>query len=179
MSTNSTERSHECAEHDCFASTSRRRFLRDSFLAAAGAMIAVGMSSTAALAMPLEIASAKRAHGSTRAYAVPQADGAQIDRDSEVILVRWQNAVYAFALSCPHQNTALKWDDHDHGFQCPKHHSAFQPNGTYIAGSGRATRNMDRFAIQQQPNGIVVDLDKLYQEDTDTPQWTGAVVRLK
>jgi len=87
--------------------------------------------------------------------------------------------VYAFALSCPHQNTALKWDDRDHGFQCPKHHSRFQIDGDYIDGSGRATRNMDRFAIARDGAGVTVDLDKLYQEDTDGAEWAAAVVKLK
>lgn len=170
--------SDACDEQDCFMPTSRRRFLRDSFLSVAGAMVAVGMSSTAALAMPLEFTSSEGAKGSTRAYSIPAADGAQIDKDNDVILVRWQNAVYAFGLSCPHQNTALKWDDRDHGFQCPKHHSRFQADGTYIAGSGRATRNMDRYAIQSTGGGITVDLDKLFTEDGDGPQWAAAVVKV-
>jgi nitrite reductase/ring-hydroxylating ferredoxin subunit len=179
MTSTEHDLSDNCAERDCFLPTSRRRFLRDSFLAVAGAMVAVGMSSTAALALPLELTEARRASGSVRSYGVPATDGAQIDKDNEVILVRWQNAVYAFALSCPHQNTALKWDDRDHAFQCPKHHSRFDASGAYVAGSGRATRNMDRYAIQQQGSGVTVDLDKLYQEDTDTAQWNAAVIRLK
>jgi Rieske Fe-S protein len=168
----------ECEQQDCFLPTSRRRFLRDSFLSVAGALVAVGMSRNTAFAMPLEFTEAKRANGSTRSYAVPGGDGAQVDKDNDVILVRWQNAIYAFSLSCPHQNTALKWDDRDHAFQCPKHHSRFTPDGSYVAGSGRATRNMDRFAIQRDGNGVTVDLDKLYQEDTDGPQWTAAVIRV-
>ena len=32
-------------------------------------------------------------------YTIPAADGVQIDKDNEVILVRWQNAMYAFNLS--------------------------------------------------------------------------------
>jgi len=158
--------------------TSRRRFLRDSFLSVAGAMVAVGMSKTAALAMPLEFTEATRSSGNVHSYAVPAADGAGIDKSNEVILVRWQNSVYAFNLSCPHQNTALKWDEGDHAFQCPKHHSKFTPDGAYIAGSGRATRNMDRFAIQRVGNGVSVDVDKLFQEDTDGPQWAAAVVKI-
>src|SRR3954470_10683808 len=169
----------ECEQFDCAIPNSRRQFLRDSFLSVAGAMVAVGMAKNAAFAMPLEFTGAKRSLGSMRSYAVAAADGAQIDKANEVILVRWQNAVYAFALSCPHQNTALKWDDRDHGFQCTKHHSRFQPDGTYIPDSGRATRNMDRFAISQQASGIVVDLDKLYEEDADGAQWAAAVIRLK
>ena len=92
-------------------------------------------------------------------------------------MARWQDAVYAFALSCPHQNTALKWEDT--GFQCPKHHSRFQANGDYIEGSGRATRAMDRFAVTRDGSGISVNLDKLYQEDSDNALWTAAVIKLK
>lgn len=168
----------ECNERDCFLPTSRRRFLRDSFLSVAGALVAVGMSKTAAFAMPLEFTEPMRSHRNTRSYAVPVGDGAQIDKDNDVILVRWQSAIYAFNLSCPHQNTALKWDDRDHGFQCPKHHSRFTPDGGYVAGSGRATRNMDRFAIQRDGAGVTVDLDKLYQEDTDGAEWAAAVIKV-
>jgi nitrite reductase/ring-hydroxylating ferredoxin subunit len=168
----------DCEQFDCAIPSNRRQFLRDSFLSVAGAMMAVGMAKNAAFAMPLDFTSAKRSSGSMRSYIVPAADGAQIDKDNDVILVRWQNAVYAFALSCPHQNTALKWDDRDHGFQCPKHHSRFQPDGAYIAGSGRATRNMDRYAIQLQGSNVAVDLDKVFEEDSDGPQWTAAVIRL-
>jgi nitrite reductase/ring-hydroxylating ferredoxin subunit len=168
----------ECEKQDCFLPTSRRRFLRDSFLSVAGALVAVGMSRTAAFAMPLEFTEPTRSMGNTRAYTVPATDGALVDKSNEVIVVRWQDSVYAFALSCPHQNTALKWDDRDHGFQCPKHHSRFQADGTYIEGSGRATRSMDRFAIAQQGSGVAVDLDKLYQQDSDSAQWAAAVVKL-
>ena len=38
---------------------------------------------------------------------------------------------------------------------------------------------MDRFAIARDGTGIAVDLDKLYQEDTDGPQWAAAVIKLK
>lgn len=168
----------ECDQADCFVSTDRRRFLRESFLSMAGAMIAVGMSKGAAFAMPLEFTEPRSRSGSMRSYAVPGVDGARIDRDNDVILVRWQNALYAFALSCPHQNTALRWDDRDHGFQCPKHHSRFQADGTYIEGSGRATRNMDRYAIQMQGANIAVDVDTVFEADTDGPKWAAAVVRL-
>ena len=168
-----------CEGDDCAVSTSRRRFLRDSFLTVAGALVAIGMPKGAALALPLDIVDADRSNGNTRSYAVPAVDGAVVDKGNEVIIARWQDAIYAFALSCPHQNTALKWDDRDHGFQCPKHHSRFQTNGDYIEGSGRATRNMDRYAIARDGAGITVDLDKLFQEDTDAAEWAAAVVRLK
>ena len=179
MTSDESNRAIDCEQHECFLPTSRRRFLRDSFLSVAGALVAVGMPRSAAFAMPLEVTEANRSTGNTRAYTVPPTDGAVVDKSSEVIIARWQDAVYAFALSCPHQNTALKWDDRDHGFQCPKHHSRFQTNGEYIQGSGRATRNMDRFAIAHDGVGVTVDLDKLYQEDTDSSAWAAAVVRLK
>jgi nitrite reductase/ring-hydroxylating ferredoxin subunit len=174
-----TENIHDdCVTQDCFIPTSRRRFLRDSLLTVAGALVAVGMTKSDAFAMPIAFTSAERSSGSMHSYAVPAADGAQIDKDNQVILVRWQGAVYAFNLSCPHQNTALKWDDHEHAFQCPKHHSKFTPVGVYVPDSGRATRNMDRLAITRAGANVTVDVDKLYQEDTDGPQWAAAVVKL-
>ena len=169
----------DCEQHECFISTDRRRFLRDSFFGVASALIAVGMSKTDAFAMPMAFTEAKRSTGSMHTYSLPLADGAQIDKDNDVILVRWQDAIYAFSLSCPHQNTALKWDPSDHTFQCPKHHSKFTPSGTYVAGSGRATRDMDRLAIERDGTGVRVDVDKLYKEDTDGPLWSAAVVKLK
>lgn len=161
----------------CELPSSRRRFLRDTFLSVAGALVAVGASRATAFAMPLEFIEGTR-NSQAISYGIPAADGAQIDKKNEVILVRWQGSVYAFNLSCPHQNTALRWEDGDRQFECPKHHSRFLPNGSYIADSGRATRNMDRFAIARAGAGISVDLDKLYQEDTDSTQWAAAVIKL-
>ncbi|HEY4304901.1 MAG TPA: Rieske 2Fe-2S domain-containing protein [Gemmatimonadaceae bacterium] len=170
--------SEETCTGDCAIPANRRRFLRDSFAAVATALIAVGMPGSAALAMPLEFIEGARGVGDAVSYAIPAADGAQIDKKSEVILVRWQGALYAFNLSCPHQNTVLRWDDRDKAFACPKHHSRFQPNGDYIEGSGRATRNMDRFAIVRDGNNVRVDVDKMYEADKDTAEWTAAVVKL-
>jgi nitrite reductase/ring-hydroxylating ferredoxin subunit len=169
----------QCDRADCIVSPERRRFLRDSVLSVAGALIAVGMSKSAAFAMPLELTQAMRSVRSMHTYPIPAADGAQIDKDNQVILVRWQDAVYAFSLSCPHQNTALRWDDGEHTFLCPKHHSKFTATGDYIAGSGRATRNMDRLPIHRDGAGVSVDVDTVYQEDADGPEWAAAVVRLK
>jgi len=180
MTTGSNEKTApgatDCA--GCETTASRRRFLRDTFLSMASALVAVGVSRASALAMPLEFTDGTRRGNQTVDYTIPATDGAQIDKKNEVILVRWQGAVYAFNLSCPHQNTALHWEEGDHQFQCPKHHSKFQPNGEYIPDSGRATRNMDRFAIVRAGNNVTVDLDKLYQEDTDGSQWAATLVRL-
>ena len=166
----------DCEQHRCFVPTDRRRFLRDSFLAVAGALLAAGASSTAAFAMPMEFVESTRARGTLRTYPIPTADGAQIDKSNDVILVRWQGAVYAFGLSCPHQNTSLRWDDRTHTFRCPKHHSEFTVTGDYIAGSGRATRDMDRLAIRRDGANVTVDIDALYEQND--ARWADAVVKL-
>jgi len=114
----------------------------------------------------------------TRHSDVAVADGTVIDKANEVVLTRWQNKVYAFGLACPHQNTALRWSDKEHQFECPKHHSRFEPDGVYIKDSGRATRAMDRLPIHRDGNNVVVTLDKLYQEDEDEAAWKAAVVNL-
>jgi Rieske Fe-S protein len=114
--------------------------------------------------------------GSTVRYPLPAVDGVTVDRDKDVILVRWQGAVYAFARSCPHQNTALTWLDKDTRFQCPKHKSRYQPDGTFI--SGRATRAMDRFSVRLEGSEVVVDLCELHQQDKHPAEWAAAAVRL-
>ncbi len=153
----------------------RRRFLHDALWGAA-ALVALGAARETAAALPARLARAAAVAGDVRRYPVPAADGVTIDRDAEVILVRWQNAVYAFALSCPHQNTALRWLDADHRFQCPKHKSKYQPDGAYI--EGRATRNMDRFSITREGEQVAVDLSALHKNDADAAGWAAAVVRL-
>jgi Rieske Fe-S protein len=163
----------DCAA--CSLDADRRAFLRTSAAAVAAALLGLGARRADAMA-PLAFTTASAAHGQTRSYAIPTKDGAEIDRDNEVILTRWQGSVYAFSLSCPHQNTALRWLDEDQRFQCPKHKSKYRPDGSFI--EGRATRSMDRFSIKRNGNGIVVDLDALHQEDTDPAGWAAAVVKL-
>ena len=111
-----------------------------------------------------------------RQYPLPAADGVNIDRQTQVILVRLQNRVYAFALSCPHENAALKWLPKDHRFQCTKHDSKYQPDGTHM--SGRATRNMDRFAIRREGESIFVNLQHWFQSDKDPSGWGSALIQL-
>jgi Rieske Fe-S protein len=116
------------------------------------------------------------APGDELSYAIPATDGAQIDRDQQVIVVRWQDAVYAFDLACPHQHAALRWDDTDHRFQCPKHHSQYQPDGVFI--TGRATRGMDRFSVRRDGSKVVVDVNAIHKQDEDPWGWNAAVVKL-
>ena len=81
---------------------------------------------------------------SDKAYPLPAADGVVIDKAESVIIARFESKAFAFSLACPHQNTALRWIAGKNRFQCPKHESKYQPDGTFI--DGRATRSMDRFA---------------------------------
>jgi nitrite reductase/ring-hydroxylating ferredoxin subunit len=97
-----------------------------------------------------------------------------IDREAQVILARYQNRLYAFALACPHENTVLRWRPGDMRFQCPRHESKYQPDGTFI--SARATRNMDRFAIRRAGDQIVVDLKAWFRSDQQRAQWDAAVI---
>src|SRR5690349_2145869 len=142
----------------CALDPDRRAFLRASAAAVAAALLGLGARRADAMA-PLAFTRTIAARGQTKLYPIPAVDGAQIDKDNEVIVTRWQGSVYAFALSCPHQNTALKWLDHDQRFQCPKHKSKYRPDGSFI--EGRATRGMDRFSVKREGNAIAVDLDHL------------------
>ena len=161
----------------CPLAQDRRSFLRDAGLAAMGALIMVGVPpGLAATARPTRLVARKRRNANLT-YPIPSQDGVQIDHDNDVILVRWKNALYAFNLSCPHQNTALRWNAGDVEFQCPKHHSRYQPDGTFI--SGRATRNMDRFSVAHIGNDIVVNVDAMHKNDVDRDGWSAAVIPLR
>jgi Rieske Fe-S protein len=155
----------------------RRDFLRAGALAA-GALAALGVAPARAFALPIEFISSARGGRQDKTYAVPAQDGVQIDKDNEAMLTRWQGKVYAFALACPHQNTALRWYEKDAQFECPKHHSRFDPQGNYIKDSGRATRGLDRLAIRKDGNNLVVNLDKVFQQDEDEASWNTAFVSL-
>ena len=147
---------------DCSGCPSRRSFVHD--------VLAL------ALALPLLSLRRLKVDGQEVSYPVPPQDGASIDRDNQIILVRYQGRVYAFALSCPHQNTALRWSQPDQRFQCPKHHSKYQPDGSFI--SGRATRGMDRYEIRKEGEAVVVNLDRMFKEDEDRAGWLAAALIL-
>lgn len=152
-----TDHERPCA--DCDGSTGRREFLREC----------------AGLAVIVLVGSPSRDTGEVE-YPVPAGDGAIVDRTNELILVRRQNECYAFALTCPHQNTALKWLPADNRFQCPKHKSRYSPDGVFL--TGRATRNMDRLPIRLAGSRLLVDVDRVYESDKDAAGWAAAVVRL-
>jgi Rieske Fe-S protein len=157
---------------DCGGCTlvGRRDFLRDAALAVAGLAVAGG----SAAAMPVHFMNAISARDEMATYPFPAADGVYIDSKQEVIVARAAGQVYAFMLACPHQNTALRWNSKEKKFQCPKHHSQYKPDGTFI--DGRATRSMDRFAVKHEGANLVVNLDKIFEDDRDHAGWLSAAV---
>jgi len=162
---------HHCA--GCPIDVGRRTFLRDAAAAAVAAFTLLGATADLlAAAAPLSFTTPSRSLGETRSYPIPGADGAAIDRDAEVILVRWQGYVYAFNLACPHKKTALRWLPNDGRFQCPKHRSKYRPDGSFI--EGKATRGMDRFSVRREGSTVVVDLEALHEQDGDAAGWGAA-----
>lgn len=156
----------------------RRGFFGEAFRVTAGAFVALGAAPAAARAAALRV---QFVHGvrvgvDEHAFPIPASDGASIDKDNQVIVVRYQGKGYVFNLACPHQNTALRWHPDLQQFECPKHHSRYQPDGIFI--KGRATRGMDRFKVRHDGNQIVADLDELYRQDDDTALWNAAFITL-
>jgi Rieske Fe-S protein len=158
------------------ALVARRDFFREAGAAAVGILIALGATPARAVAAPIELVSALGGSGDEKTYAIPAKDGTQIDKDNATMITRWQGKVYVFSLACPHQNTMLRWSEKDNEFQCPKHHSRFEPTGTYVADSGRATRGLDRFAVRKDGNNVVANLDSLWQQDEDEAAWNAAFI---
>ncbi len=156
--------------------STRREFLGRVSLGALAAAIALELGGSAADAFPVTMVEGTQLPGGQRSFPIPASDGATIDQSEEVIVARVHQQVFAFNLACPHQNTALRWRAEDMRFQCPRHGSKYQPDGTFI--SGRATRNMDRFAVQRSADAIVVDLNRLFRSDQQPALWAAAVVAL-
>jgi nitrite reductase/ring-hydroxylating ferredoxin subunit len=155
---------HENDANECTAcggcDTGRREFLSTAVRVAL--LLAVPLSWRTGVAL---------ASGKLQ-YPLPASDGATIDKQNEVIVARVQGKGYAFALSCPHQRTMLRWLPEEGRFQCPKHKSKYRPDGSFI--SGRATRGMDRHPITLEGNMLVVDPSITYREDNDPAAWQAA-----
>ena len=161
---------------ECGLAVDRRRFLQGLGFATLAALSGLGVPRSVAVAMTPVPTRPRSLVGGNPSYPIPATDGVQIDREQEVILVRWQGAVYAFNLSCPHQRTALRWNQGDAQFQCPKHHSKYRPDGTFV--SGRATRGMDRFTVTRSGDEVMVDVGAMHKEDKDNAGWVGAVLHV-
>ena len=152
---------------DCPAGGPGVDWSRRSFLKSAGAMIGVaafGFAATDAVALPVAFGTGTAGAGSSEhRYPVPDTDGVMIDRKNQVIVVRYQQHLYAFNLACPHENTALKWLPKDGRFQCPKHESRYQPTGTFIADGefDVAESNGENWRFFEQMRATGIDLTKI------------------
>lgn len=168
MATESHSESHgESCDGAC---TTRREFFRGA------ANVAAVLATVSALTPLEQIAALEVRRNGTVKYPIPAADSVSIDKTNEVIISRFKGEIYAFALSCPHQNTALRALPGNKGFQCARHKSRYEPNGTFI--DGKATRNMDRLQITREGNDVVVDPNVAYESDTEPAKWNAAVVKV-
>ncbi len=158
----------------CDSKRTRRGVLGELSGAIVAAMAGVALRPGTATALAVVEATGDPAGSAERSFPFPAADGVTIDRAAQVIVVRFQETVYAFNLACPHENTALRWRQRDVRFQCPRHESQYQPDGTFI--QGRATRNMDRFAVKRAGDRLVVDLTRLFRSDQQPQEWAAAAV---
>jgi Rieske Fe-S protein len=137
------------------------------------AIALLGLGSPEARGLPVTFIEGTQ-EGSERRYPIPPTDGVSVDRDAQVIVARADGHVYVFALSCPHQNNAVKWLSTEHRFQCTKHDSQYRPDGVHTA--GRATRNLDRYVIRRDGETVVVDLHRWVQSDKDLAGWEAASI---
>jgi len=153
------------------AVSSRREFIQTAGCFT-GALAALGIPREV-LTAPVAVIDSDQA-GAEKTYPIPTADGVSIDHAAQVILVRSNGHVFAFALSCPHQNAAVKWVPQHNQFECTKHDSHYTADGTHV--SGRATRNMDRMPIRKDGGVVRVDTAHVFHSDTDAADWNAASV---
>ena len=165
--------SHHCDPCDC--ANPRRDFIRQAAVLAAG-MIAGSGVVAAAGKLPVALGASLARAGDEITYPIPASDGVTIDRENAVILVRMQGKVMAFNWSCPHQNAAVRWRQAEMKFECSKHDSVYAADGTYVG--GRATRNMDRFAIKRSGNAVIVNVAQMIESDAQKAAWDAAVVKV-
>ena len=164
------------APRDCARTLDRRDFLRQATGFAGAVLVGLGATPAAAAQMVREIrahdATGRGGAGRMRQYAMPAADGALVDAENEVLLVRWAGRVHAFALGCPHRGTTLRWQGD--GVFCPKHKARFSPDGAHVG--GRRTRALDRYPIRREGAFVVVELTAPLEEDADAAAWAAAWV---
>lgn len=153
--------------------SSRRSFITHMSGAMLAALVGVEAVSADERHAVIEISGVEVAP-SQKAYPLPAADGVNIDKSAQTILVRYQGKVIAFNLACPHENTALRWKQGAGKFECPKHNSRYMPDGKFI--DGRATRNMDRLHVTRDGNNLTVDLSKIIKSDEQPAEWAAAVI---
>ena len=111
------------------------------------------------------------------AIAIPDVDGVSVDGGLPLLLVRVGGRITALSAACPHEGAAVRWAPKTGRFECTKHDSRYQRDGTYI--SGRATRPLDRFPIRRVGPQLIVTIDRILRSDRDAAAWAAAVVEMK
>jgi len=158
--------------HTTHDESDRRQFLQSA--GCFGVTLALlGLSTGTVRALPVLITEGIQ-DGGERRYPIPPTDSVSVDHAAQLIVARVDGRVFVFALSCPHQNNAVKWLPTEHRFQCTKHDSQYRPDGVHTA--GRATRNLDRYVIRRDGEAIVVDLHRWVQSDKDPAGWEAAAI---
>lgn len=170
-----TAREPSRLEASCGGCTaSRRRVLGRVSAALVAALVGVPLAEGTSAWLPVLETAGGPATPNERTYPIPATDGVTIDRQAQVVVVRFQQKVYAFNLACPHENTALRWRAAEGRFQCPRHESKYEPDGRFV--SGRATRHMDRLGVRHSGDQLVVDLNRFLRSDQQPEEWAAAVV---
>lgn len=149
---------------------SRRAFLHEG---GCGLLTLAAMGLVGDVVLPVS-AIAGGGAGKEKTYPMPTSDSVNVDRGSSLVVVRYQNHVYAFSLACPHEQAAVKWVEKQHRFFCTKHDSEYTPDGTYQ--TGHATRNLDRFPVRKEGTSLIVSLDRVFHSDANQAAWMSAVV---
>lgn len=161
----------ETTDAGCDDGNGRRAFLREGLMALA-ALTTLGATAERLEALTKVYATGV-ADGELVRYPVPTADGATIDKANKVIVARYQGAIHAFALECPHRGESVEWQGDRNRFYCPKHKSTFQPEGTLI--QGKAERGLDRYPITREGEEVVVDTATTIRS-TNAEAWSSARV---
>ncbi|MCU0650499.1 MAG: Rieske (2Fe-2S) protein [Gemmatimonadaceae bacterium] len=165
---------------DCGHRVDRREFVRRATLLAGGVLASLTGAATAhatARAVITEITpKALEDASAVRRYRVPTANGAFIDAGNELLIVRWNRQLFAFALACPHRGATLEWRTTPGEVYCPKHKARFDAGGAHR--SGRASRDLDRYSLRLEGAELVVDLANRLRADRDASAWAAAVITL-
>jgi Rieske Fe-S protein len=149
---------------------SRRAFLHDG---GCGLLTLAAMGLVGDVVLPVSAIAAAGA-GKEKTYPIPASDSVNVDRGNSLVVVRYQNHVYAFSLACPHEQAAVKWVEKQRRFFCTKHDSQYTPDGTYQ--TGHATRNLDRFPVRKEGASLIVSLDRVFHSDANQAAWTSATI---
>ncbi len=160
----------------CIHQLDRRTFLQRAALGAVAALVAEGFAPSFALAEHVAQLTPIGAVGTARTYDIPAQDGVFVDVAGEVALARSGGRLFAFSLACPHRGATLQWKTGEQRFFCPKHKARFTTDGAHA--SGRATADLDRFALQRAGAQVIVALDQPLEAKSDPAAWAVAVLVL-